>query len=283
VLYFGGILKVFLLKKSTLIEYLLKRPHKWGSAVRLASGLACKRPTVGLASDGVWLFSGTSKGAGIWCALTGLDYEKELTQLLRLLRPGQVFVDIGANIGTYSIRASQALGSSGKVFAFEPLDSNRSRLLAGKEANQAGNVIVVAAAVGDRNATVTLHDAGRESSASLNHVTGRKFSVRMVSLDSFVEEAGLRRLDWIKMDIEGAEPLVVKGARKTIEQFKPAFLFENHEGGPETRRLLEGAGYRIGRLTENGILEAATQGTNLFAFHPDNPNSRGVGMVSATP
>jgi len=275
-LYVRSVLNRFSLKTSTLAKYVLLRPSRWGPALRLISALIRQQSTVRLRSDGVWLFAGASRGSGIWCALTGLDYEKELPQMIHMMRPGMVFVDVGANVGTYSIRAARLLGLSGKVFSFEPLQANRNRLEAAIAANATHNVVVSAAAVGDRNGMVTLYDAGRESSASVCHTTGIAFNARMITLDTFVDETGLQRLDWIKMDIEGAEPLVVRGARELIHRFKPAFLFENHEGGAETQHLLHAAGYIIGRISENGLLEKTETGTNLFAFHPENADSRAV-------
>jgi FkbM family methyltransferase len=253
------------LKKSVLINFLLSHPRTWPSALRLGLALALKRSTVRVASDGIWLFCGTSRGAGIWCAVTGLDYEKELPRFLGFLRPGQVFVDIGANIGTYTIRAAKILGPSGRVFAFEPLETNRSRLDAAIQANKVTNVQLVAAAIGDRDARVTIHDGGRESSASIYYSTGRAFDVNMMTLDRFVEEAAMPQLDWVKMDIEGLEPLALAGMSRVVDRFRPHFIFENHEGGPETCRMLGQCEYRIGNFDNSNIWHDGTFGENLFA------------------
>lgn len=228
--------------------------------------MALKRSTVRIASDGIWLFCGTSRGAGIWCAATGLEYEKELPQFLHFLCPGQIFVDIGANIGTYAIRAAKILGSAGRVYAFEPLETNSYRLSAAIQANKVTNIQVVRAAIGDRDARVTIRDGGRESSASIGHTTGRAFDVRMVTLDRFAEEAGIQQLDWVKMDIEGQEPLALSGMPRVIDRFRPHFLFENHEGGPETCRILRQLGYRIGNFDNSSIWHDGTSGENLFAI-----------------
>lgn len=234
--------------------------------MRLALGLVFKRSTVRVSSDGIWLFCGTSRGAGIWCALTGLEYENELPTLLRFLRPGQVFVDIGANIGAYTIRAARKVAPSGHVFAFEPVLANRRRLEAGLVANGIANVHVVPAAVGDANCAVIIHDGGRESSASLTHQTGNSCEVPMVTLDSFVRDHALPCVDWIKMDIEGCEPMALDGMRDVISRFRPCFLFENHEGGPESCRILLSHGYSIGYYIMNGAWTEGTDRENLFAL-----------------
>ena len=254
------------LKKIVLISFFLRHPYTWLSALRLGLALALKRSTVRIDSDGVRLFSGTSQGTGIWCAVSGLQYEKELPIFLSLLRPGQVFIDIGANIGTYTIRAAQILGTFGRVVAFEPLNANRTRLIAAIDANQVKNVKVVQAAIGDRDATVTIHDAGRASSASIGHTTGRAFVVQMVTLDRYATESGLQQLDWIKMDIEGAEPLALLGMLRTIKTFRPRFLFENETGGAEATQILAGLDYVIGSFTKDGSFIETSSGGNLFAL-----------------
>jgi FkbM family methyltransferase len=254
------------LKKSALIRFVVQHPRKWSSALRLGVALPLKLNTVRIASDGIWLFCGTTRGAGIWCALTGLKYEKELTQFLGFLNPGEVFVDIGANIGTYAIRAAKCLGHTGMVFAFEPLEANLARLNSGVRANGVTNIEVVAAAIGDRDAMVSIHDGGRESSASIGHTTGRSFDVRMVTLDRFYQSIGMKRLDWIKMDIEGQEPVALAGMSHVIDAFRPNFLFENHEGGAETCRLLQELGYRIGHFDQVNGWQDGMFGENLFAI-----------------
>lgn len=259
----------------------MRNPRTWSSALRLGFALAFKRSTVRVASDGIWLFCGTSRGAGIWCAITGLAYEKELPRFLSFLQPGQVFIDIGANIGTYTIRAAERLGYSGRVFAFEPLETNSSRLIAATRANKINNVEVVPVAVGDRNARVTIRDGGRESSASIGHTTGRAFDVPMATLDHFAEEVGIQRLDWIKMDIEGQEPLALEGMPRVIDRFRPHFLFENHEGGPETCRILRQLGYRIGNFDNSSIWQDVTFGENLFAIASEKLSSLVSNSVDA--
>lgn len=232
---------------------------------------------VRIASDGVWLFCGTTRGAGIWCAMTGLDYEPELRQLLGLLKPGQVFLDIGANIGTYSIRAAKCVGAKGSVFSFEPLDATKEKLDAAIRANYITNVVVVQAAAGDRNGMVTIHDGGRESSASIGHCTGRSFNVCMVSVDNFITDHRVLQLDWIKMDIEGYEPVALSGMQQAVKTFRPHFLFENHEGGAETRRILQANGYRIGSFGPCYQWRDDSSGENLFAIASEKLS----GLISA--
>lgn len=253
--------------------YIISRPMRWFSGAKLFCALLSRQSTVTLPSDGVRLSCGLRGGTGLWCALTGLDYEQELAQFIKLIKPGDVIFDIGANIGTYTIRAAHRTGPSGQVFSFEPISLTFNRLKHAISINGAINVRAYCNAIGKESGTATIHDGGRESSAGLLTNTGNAYQVEIVTLDEFTESLQLDRVDWVKMDIEGAEPLVVRGALKVIEKFKPAFLFENHDGGPETQRLLGNVGYRIGHFGESMRLVPSTNGTNLFAIHPDNPRS----------
>jgi len=259
--------------KKHIALYVIPRPKRWYASAKILFSLLLRQSTVTLPSDGVRLCCGLRGGTGSWCALSGLDYEQELAQFINLIKPGDVILDIGANIGTYTIRAARKTGSSGHVFAFEPLSSTFNRLKQAISINGISNITAYCKAVGIESGTVTIHDGGRESSAGLLTNTGNAHQVQMVSLDAFADTLQLDRVDWVKMDIEGAEPLVVQGALKIIEHFKPAFLFENQEGGSETQQLLGLVGYRIGHFSENMRLVPSTKGTNLFAIHPDNPRS----------
>jgi FkbM family methyltransferase len=251
---------------KTLFKYLSTRPHRWIPAIDFFVALILKRNRISLFSDSIFLECGLSQGQGAWCALTGLDYEPELNQFLSKLNPSDVVFDIGANIGTYAIRSAIKLEPVGFVYAFEPLDENRLMLQNSCIRNEVRNISVIEKAVGDKVGSTMFSTAGRNSSARVvfNSEPGSHY-VEMITLDSFIEQNNVSRLDWIKMDIEGAEPLVLKGMEKSLKKFKPSFLFENHEGGKETCEILSKANYRIGVYRGNCFYETQ-EGENLFAI-----------------
>jgi FkbM family methyltransferase len=158
----------------------------------------------------------------------GQPHERGTEALLRYaLRRGDTFVDVGANVGFYTRMASLLVGESGRVFAFEPLPS-AIRLL---KLNAAGltNVIVETSAVGDRNgeADFCIRPEG-DTSSLLAGGKGSNVSVSITSLDvRLLElEAAPKSVDFIKIDVEGAELSVLRGAVKTIEKYRPIVYLE---------------------------------------------------------
>lgn len=134
-------------------------------------------------------------------------------------RPGDVFLDVGAFTGSTAIyfadKVQGAGESGGKVYSFEPAPDTFAKL----EKNVAAlpNVVCVHSGVGDAVGTAFLSGAGVSA-----HLRGQEGTpVPVCTVDSFVGEAGLARVDFIKMDIEGLEPRALAGARKTIERFHP--------------------------------------------------------------
>ena len=168
--------------------------------------------------------------------------ENELLGLRAVVGPGSVCLDVGAAAGLYTLMLSQLAGREGRVHSVEPLPFAHpvwTRLL---RARDAGNVrhhpVALSAEPGSSVMSVPLGRYGP--------VTGRSFvtdgstglgsnaefaghiavDVSVETLDGLCARAGLTRLDFIKVDVEGAELLVLKGGRQAIESFRPALLIE---------------------------------------------------------
>lgn len=151
---------------------------------------------------------------------------------MRELRAGDVFYDIGANAGFFSLLGSQCVGSGGRVFAFEPLAEDVRSIRAQLDLNDVSHCIVVDAAVADRSGWIEFCE-GAESSRG--HVSPREgqgngvstMRVKAIALDDFVKMS--RPPDFIKMDVEGAELLVLCGARRMLAgERPPKMLIEFH-------------------------------------------------------
>jgi FkbM family methyltransferase len=163
--------------------------------------------------------------------LYGAYSERELQVLSMLVQPGDVCVDVGAHIGLFSLELARAAGPTGRVIAFEPAPDTRARLMENLDANQNGaRVAVRSVALSDTSGRMTLHspedaaDVGRRSLVS----GGEGVEVEVVRFDDL--DLGLDRLDIVKVDVEGAEALVLEGMRGSIERFRPrAFLLETEE------------------------------------------------------
>lgn len=244
----------------------LQRPATWPRLAKIVAAKLLGLRTVCIRADGVTLEAGMGLGRGLWCAVSGVGYEPELAIWLARLEPGNVVVDIGANIGAYAIRAALAVGHAGCVVAFEPHPETAERLRRNTAMNRLSNVIVVEAAASDRDDELVLEEGNRQSSARVIEGEGDfRMRVRATTVDTIVRDLGVRRLDWIKMDIEGAEPRALKGMVATIARYRPRFLFENGVSGSDTIGLLRGMGYRIGRYDRRGVWIDAEVGDNLFA------------------
>ncbi|MBP2293693.1 FkbM family methyltransferase [Azospirillum rugosum] len=193
--------------------------------------------------------------------------EPELRELQQFVRPGAVFIDAGANIGLYTLKAARLAGPEGTVVAVEPGRTAADRLAANVALNRFAKVHLVRKALSDRNGTAVLHHvvAGGDLQAfSLlgDSATREGEEVATVTLDSLVEELKLPRIDCIKMDVEGAEPMVVEGARRSLERWHPTILFEVnsailHRRGERTDACwdrLEELGYRFWRLQDGRLV-----------------------------
>lgn len=123
------------------------------------------------------------------------------------LGAGDVFVDIGANCGLYSLFAARAVGASGRVLAIEPEPGMMERLRFNAEANGLVHITFVEVAVGREAGSATLHVREGQYGLSSLHpaVGGASVSVPVAPLASLVESAGLARIDALKIDIEGYE------------------------------------------------------------------------------
>src|SRR5262249_61828421 len=152
-----------------------------------------------------------------------------------VLKPGDVAVDAGAHIGFFTMHLADAVGAGGRVYAFEPLDTNAVLLERSIAENRYHDgVIVRRAAVGAASGTATLtfpletlNSGGayllRDGTSALTGNERRR--VPLVALD----DLDIRRpVRFIKMDVEGAEPLVVRGAARILREDRPLLLSELH-------------------------------------------------------
>lgn len=152
----------------------------------------------------------------------------EVNLVRQLLGPGQIVLDIGANIGYYTLLFSRLVGPSGNVHAFEPDPSNCAILRRNLADNQCHNVTVHEVSVGSKNATVSLHrsvdNAGMHRAYKSVCCSGDAIDVQSVALDQvFRNESDI---DFIKLDIEGCEYFALEGMDRIIRENSPTILLE---------------------------------------------------------
>lgn len=166
-------------------------------------------------------------GVGMFLRLKK-EFEPLQTKIfLNSLKSGAVILDIGANIGYYTILASKKIGKRGKVFAFEPDPRSLQILKRNVDLNKCKNVTIVNSAVGKKNsfATFTLDSTNPGESSLLKNKNGKKIKVKTTTIDSFVKKHRIKKIDILKMDIEGTEIYALKGGEKTFKDSKNIKLF----------------------------------------------------------
>ena len=172
-----------------------------------------------------------------------------------LVRPSDVVIDVGANWGLHTLCLSGLVERSGRVIAMEPFPPAVEELEWHARTNGCNNVTVlrVAAGTGDGTAffrpgaaptTGTLRRDGDPSGAS-------DFETEVRALDSVVREFRLRALKLVKIDVEGAESMVLSGARALMRELRPYFVVELHapEQDVAVAAELTGYGYRVSRIS----------------------------------
>lgn len=177
------------------------------------------------------ILSGPMRGR-LWIAGSGTHscwmgtYEREQQALFRqIVGRGAVVYDIGANVGFYTLLASELVGPSGRVLSFEPLPRNLDLLRRHLEINRRGNVVVVNAAIADYDGLGRFSASTAWSENMLN--SDGEIAVSVISLDSYVR-AGGRAPTIMKIDVEGAEHLVLAGARSLLRDVRPSILLSIH-------------------------------------------------------
>lgn len=143
------------------------------------------------------------------------SYEsKEIAFLGRSLREGDVCFDVGGNIGFYALNFAKGVGASGKVFSFEPLKRNALLIQLAAEMNGLGNISVHNIAVSDAPGFVSMvipEEDGAYAYIDKGKAKAQS-NISCITVDDFVRDNSIEKVDVMKVDVEGAELQVLKGA-----------------------------------------------------------------------
>ena len=190
----------------------------------------------------------------------------------RIVRRGDIVLDIGANIGAHTLHLAQAVGAAGKVWAIEPTDYAMAKLKANIALNPglAARIVCCQLMLVDRTEgyeVPPLHSSWPLTGEADLHARhrGRLMSTKnasAVTLNSFVRESGIERIDFIKLDIDGHECSMLRGARTALAALRPAILLElsphqlDETGGSieELVDLLAATGYGLQDLASHAPL-----------------------------
>ncbi|MGB8986949.1 MAG: FkbM family methyltransferase [Candidatus Sulfotelmatobacter sp.] len=191
------------------------------------------------------------------CWLGFYEFKKQAL-ISSMVRPGTIFYDVGANVGFYSLLAAALVGPEGQVFAFEPLPRNLAYLRKHLELNRVSNVEILELAIAEQNGIASFI---REPSGFMGRLSDTGgLPVAVATLDSLLEKGRLVPPHSIKMDIEGAELLALRGAATCIQQYRPLIFLATHGRDVHTAccNLLKSWDYEcteFGAATADGLGE----------------------------
>jgi FkbM family methyltransferase len=233
-----------------------------------------------------------SAGSECYLDMTSGTWEPGVTALFEeLLKPGMVAVDIGAHIGYFTLLAANKVGTTGKVYAFEPAPSNYAYLLRNIEINAYRNIIPIQKAVSNHEdgTTFFLHpdSVGHSIYPETLGKNRTAIKVNTTTLDSFFETEGWPSVHLVKMDIEGAEPAALDGMAILLERNKALYLILEYvphilkRAGRNPRQFLERLrtlGFTISIIADKGVLhpfsekDAARPGLRAELFCERDPS-----------
>ncbi len=170
------------------------------------------------------------------------DERYVVTKLLKIIKPGDICWDIGANIGFYTCFLASRVESSGAVVAFEPAACTYDYLNENVSLNRFTNVTVVNKGLGDKQEQRQLHysEAGlTEGTASLKYADGRAASERVAldTIDNLIQELPIP--DFIKIDVEGYQLEVLRGGEHFLKTHAPLLMAELRDVGAANRAIFE--------------------------------------------
>ena len=169
------------------------------------------------------------RGIGKFTFVFRENYEPEVNYLGRVLTAGKTFIDVGAAFGIYTLVASKLVGESGRVIALEPTAQSLVVLRRNIALNRLTNVVVLPVAASLTKGKARLYHGPEPGSNSLGEGPSRGGSSEEVdteSLDKLLEHAGVDWVNLIKMDVEGAEEVVLHGANRVVTSMRPVVIFE---------------------------------------------------------
>jgi len=198
-----------------------------------------------------WIAGSSTHG----CWLGSYEYEQRLL-FERLVTEGSVVFDVGAHVGFYTLLAATLVGPRGRVYAFEPLSTNIHYLKAHLRLNRISNVTVIEKAVSDRAGAAPFVE---EPSSAMGHFVAQGgMTVPTVSLDDLFLRGEIPAPDFIKIDVESAEWLALKGAESLLRRGRPTIFLSTDVYDLHRRccQFLESLGYQLRPIGAHSLEEA---------------------------
>jgi FkbM family methyltransferase len=259
---------------SVLISILKTFPHT-GVIRRLVSEVASRSPASareGMANlyNGQRMRVDLADYIGQQLAAEGSFELTMVETAMSHVRPGDVFIDVGAHMGFYTLVASRAVGDKGSVHCFEPGDKQHRLLSENVRINGLSNVRVNKKGVSNKNGTATFVEGPSrnlgESYVSEGSSAGGP-SIELVTLDDYCREMGITAVGAMKVDVEGLEEFVFQGAADVLGRLRPrAIVYESvgehaakFGSSPErVHAIIRGHGYTIRAFRHGKVVDPAS-------------------------
>lgn len=203
--------------------------------------------------------------------------------LKNFVKNDDVIFDIGANIGEYTLYAASLINSNGKVYSFEPVQSVFNTLKQNVDLNShlRNKIICINKGLGNKKAILPIYDEQNNINEGLfsihqkNFIQSKKIQdIEIDTLDNFVNENSIDKIDFIKIDVEGNELYVLQGAESCLKKLQPKLLIEmsekNFNAAGYTKQnifnFLESLGYSIHLILKRGKLKKVNISSDLPEF-----------------
>jgi len=225
-------------------------------------------------------------------------YEPEDSAMIyKLIEPDYTVFDIGGNIGWYTNHIAPLLGQ-GKIYAFEPIPETCQKLIGNVALNGFGNITIENFAFSNKQDKITFfYSPAMPGAASSENITGninmQELECMTNTVDQYMQTNNIKKLDFIKCDVEGAELMVFQGAKNTIQQHHPIVFSEmlrkwsakfNYHPN-DIINFYKELGYNCYVADHNGLLPFAfvdenTIETNFFFLHPETHKEKIAQLVA---
>lgn len=215
-------------------------------------------------------YGGGDRGEILYHAFWNRMFSEEIEKVKKFIKPGDTVIDAGGNVGFFVLILNELVGKEGRIFSFEPSMRLLARLEKTIKINNIQNVTVVNLALGETEGRATLHYYPKQTGLSsiVADFKHRSISenIQITTLDKFSENIP-GRVSFIKIDTEGYEPRVLKGAKELIKRDKPNIYIElggdYQNSSAEALNILKELNYTC--EAENLDLSSIPAGINFIA------------------
>ena len=161
--------------------------------------------------------------------LLGMYETSKINLFKRILKPDMTIIDIGAHRGFFSFLSAKLMEDKGKIYSIEPDSVNLSRLKKGLRANKYNSIKIIQLAISNKNGFLKLYKGDKSGHHSLTEDMGYGSTVvKVQKLDDFIKENKIKKVDLIKVDVEGADVEVIEGAQELLKQENLKIIMDIH-------------------------------------------------------